>query len=137
MGNRGTYPKQQAVAIRFKAVQVLHDVYQTSVARNLAGRSKNSGTTRPERVFLKKLPLLREEGQIADFWNFMFTDGTLPLPRNLKVSGKVLCSRSHGKKNGCGKPYPERTGLQIGYYMTTIPVSPGRQPGKRKTRRAA
>ena len=48
----GRTPKQQAVAIRFKAVQ-------TSVARNLAGRGKNSGTTRPERVFLKKLPLLR------------------------------------------------------------------------------
>ena len=51
----GRTPKQQAVAIRFKAVQVC----QTSVARNLAGRGKNSGTTRPERVFLKKLPLLR------------------------------------------------------------------------------
>ena len=37
----------------------LHDVCQTSVARNLAGRGKNSGTTRPERVFLKKFPLLR------------------------------------------------------------------------------
>lgn len=60
MGNRGTYPQTAGRSDTLQgSTSFLHDVYQTSVARNLAGRSKNSGTTRPERVFLKKLPLLR------------------------------------------------------------------------------
>jgi hypothetical protein len=60
MGNRGTYPQTAGRSDTLQgSTSFLHDVCQTSVARNLAGRGKNSGTTRPERVFLKKLPLLR------------------------------------------------------------------------------
>mgnify|MGYP003006655180 CR=1 FL=1 len=60
MGNRGTHPQTAGRSDTLQgSTSFLHDVCQTSVARNLAGRGKNSGTTRPERVFLKKLPLLR------------------------------------------------------------------------------
>ena len=75
MGNRGTYPQTAGRSDTLQgSTSFLHDVCQTSVARNLAGRGKNSGTTRPERVFLKNLevsgegPLFKVTWQEERMW---------------------------------------------------------------------
>lgn len=115
MGNRGTYPQTAGRSDTLQgSTSFLHDVYQTSVARNLAGRSKNSGTTRPNVFFSRNFHCFGEEGQIADFGNFMFTDGTLPLPRNLKVSGEGPLFKVTWQEERMWKTVSGTDRLQIG-----------------------
>ena len=54
----GRTPKQQAVAIRFKAVQVFYMTFAKQVSPEI-WRAVAKTVGRPERVFLKKFPLLR------------------------------------------------------------------------------
>ena len=139
MGNRGTYPQTAGRSDTLQgSTSFLHDVCQTSVARNLAGRGKNSGTTRPERVFLKKLPLLRGGRPNRRF-------------REFHVHGRHFTSpQESGSKRGRSSVQghmARRTDVENrirngqitnrGIIWQRFPYPPGHQPGKRKTRRAA
>ena len=75
----GRTPKQQAVAIRFKAVQVFYMTFTKQVSPEIwRAVAKTVGRHAPNVFFSRNFHCFGEEGQIADFGNFMFTDGTLP-----------------------------------------------------------
>ena len=115
MGNRGTYPKQQAVAIRFKAVQVFYMTFTKQVSPEIwRAVAKTVGRHAPNVFFSRNFHCFGEEGQIADFGNFMFTDGTLPLPRNLKVSGEGPLFKVTWQEERMWKTVSGTDRLQIG-----------------------
>lgn len=76
--------------------------------------AKTVGRHAPNVFFSRNFHCFGEEGQIADFGNFMFTDGTLPLPRNLKVSGEGPLFKVTWQEERMWKTVSGTDRLQIG-----------------------
>ena len=111
----GRTPKQQAVAIRFKAVQVFYMTFAKQVSPEIwRAVAKTVGRHAPNVFFSRNFHCFGEEGQIADFGNFMFTDGTLPLPRNLEVSGEGPLFKVTWQEERMWKTVSGTDRLQIG-----------------------
>lgn len=121
----GRSPKQRAVAIRFKAVQVFYMTFAKQVSPDIWRiAAKAKGRYASNMFFSKNFHCFGDEGEIVDFENFMFTDGSLPLPRNLEVSGAGPLFKVTWQEERTWKTVAETDRLQIGVLYDNDPRIP-------------
>ena len=83
----------------------------------MACRGKSGKTIRLERILFKKFPFV-------DFENFTFTDGTLALPRELKVSREANRFIVSWQEERTWKTTASTDKLQVGVIYDSAPGTP-------------
>lgn len=115
MGNRGTYPQTAGRSDTLQGSTSFYMTFAKQVSPEIwRAVAKTVGRHAPNVFFSRNFHCFGEEGQIADFGNFMFTDGTLPLPRNLEVSGEGPLFKVTWQEERMWKTVSGTDRLQIG-----------------------
>ena len=84
---KGRTTKQQEVTTRFTAVQWFYREYMKQVSPDVwRAAAKPKRRTAPNLFHSTNARCFNGQGELVDFENFVFTQGTLALPRNLQVT---------------------------------------------------
>lgn len=121
----GRTPKQRAVTTRFKAVQVFYMTFAKQVSPEIWRIvAKAEGRYASNVFFSRNFHNFGDGGEIADFENFTFTDGTLALPRELKVSRETNRFTVSWQEERAWKTTASTDKLQVGVIYDNDPRIP-------------
>lgn len=121
----GRTPKQQAVTTRFKAVQVFYMTFAKQVSSEIWRAVARAEKRFASNVFFSRnFHCFGDEGKIVDFENFSFTDGTLALPRELKVSREANRFTISWQEERTWKTTASTDKLQVGVIYDNDPRIP-------------
>ena len=110
MGNRGTHPQAAGCHDTLQSrASILHDICQASITRDMACRGEGRETIRLERIL---------------FENVSVTDGTLALPRELKVSREANRFTISWQEERTWKTTASTDKLQVGVIYDNDPRIP-------------
>ena len=121
----GRTPKQQAITTRFKAVQIFYMTFAKQISPEIWRTVAKTENRYASNVFFSRnFHCFGDKGEIVDFENFLFTDGTLSLPRELKVSREANRFTVSWQEERAWKTTASTDRLHVGVIYDNDPQTP-------------